>query len=60
MIEFIENVGLWIPGIIAILCGMLWSISLSHSRGDNEEKTNFKIIIGNKEEKREKEERKAA
>ncbi len=46
MIELIENFGLWMPGIFAILCGILWSISLSRSLERNEEKTNFKLIKG--------------
>ena len=60
MVDFIENYGIWIPGIIAILSGIVWSISLFRSRESDEEKTNFKIITGKKSEKIAGKDRKAA
>ena len=54
MIQFIENYGLWLPGIIAILGGAVLGISLSRSRQGDEEKTRLNVIIGKKEERVEK------
>lgn len=41
MIEFIENVALWLPGIVAIIGGIVWGISLVNeqewSEGNSEQ-----------------------
>ena len=61
MIEFIQNYGLWLPGIISISGGVIWSIMVSRSQKGNGEKTKFKVITSKKGERKElEEERKAA
>ena len=60
MIELIEKFGIWVPGIIVILSGIVWSLSLARSRNRDEEKTNFKIIRGEKTERVASKDRKAA